>query len=89
LIFGIFIDGIERAIDLLLSNAFLAELGGVYSLGDLLMFMARFCPSESKLLVVDETSFLESIDSRLSYLIFNSTGFEVSEQLPLTLCTSN
>jgi hypothetical protein len=53
------------------------------------MLMARFSPSKGELLIIDETSFLQTVDSRLSNLIIDATGFKVSEQLPLTLCTGN
>ena len=89
MILGIIIDGIEGAIDLFLSNAFLAKLGRDNALRDLLMLVARFCPGKSELLIIDKTSLLKSIDSCLCNLIFNSAGFEVSEQLPLTLRTCN
>jgi hypothetical protein len=89
LILGIIIDGIEGAIDLFLSDALLTKLGRDNALRDLLMLVARFRPRKSELLIIDKTSLLKSIDGCLCNLIFNSTGFEVSEQLPLTLCTSN
>jgi hypothetical protein len=53
------------------------------------MLMARLSPGESKLLIINQASFLEAIDSCLCNLIFNAAGLEVSEQLPLTLCTSD
>ena len=53
------------------------------------MVMARCSPRKSKLLVINEASFLQPEDRRLGYLIFNAPGFEVGEQLALTLRTSN
>jgi hypothetical protein len=53
------------------------------------MFVARLSPSESELLIINEPCFLEAIDRCLSNLIFDAAGLEVSEQLPLTLCTSD
>ena len=89
MILGIIIDGIKGAIDLFLGDALLAKLGRDNALRDLLMLVARFCPGKSELLIIDKTSLLKSIDSCLCNLIFNSAGFEMSEQLPLTLGTGN
>ena len=87
MVFRIVIDRFERVVNLFLCNTALAKFGGNDALGDLLMLMARFCPGESKFLIVNESSLSQAEDSCLRYLIFNSAGFEVSEQLPLTLCT--
>lgn len=89
MILRILIDRIEGAIDLFLGDAPLAKFGRDNALRDLLMLVARFSPSESELLIVNETSLLKSIDSCLCNLIIDASGFEVSEQLPLTLCTGN
>ena len=58
MILGIIIDGIEGAINFFLSNAFLAKLSSDDPLRDLLMFVARFSPGESELLVINEASLL-------------------------------
>jgi hypothetical protein len=76
-------------VNLFLGNAFLTKLGCDDSLRDLLMLMARCSPSKCELLIIDEASFLQTIDSCLRNLIIDASGFEVSEQLPLTLCTGN
>ena len=89
MILGIIIDGIEGAIDLFLGDALLAKLGRDNALRDLLMLVARYSPGESELLIINETSLLKSIDSCLCNLILDPSGFEVSEQLPLTLRTGN
>jgi hypothetical protein len=76
-------------VNLFLSDPSLAKLGCDDSLRDLLMVMARCCPSDCKLLIIDEASLLQPEDSRLSNLIFNAPGLEMSEKLALTLRTCN
>jgi hypothetical protein len=52
------------------------------------MAMARLSPSLGKLFIVNEASFLKPEDDRLRNIIFNATGFKVSEKLALTFRTS-
>jgi hypothetical protein len=53
------------------------------------MGVAGCCPSECKLLVIDEASFLKPEDCRRRDLIFNAPGLEVSEKLALTFRACN
>jgi hypothetical protein len=89
LILSIVINGFKGVVNLFLCDPTLTELCRNDALGDLLMLMAGFSPRESEFLIINETGLLKSIDSCLSNLIFNAASFEVSEQLPLTLCASN
>jgi hypothetical protein len=89
LVLGIIINRFEGVVNLFLRDSALAKLGSDNALGDLLMLVSRFSPCKSEFLIIYQSSLGESKDSCLRNLVFNATGFEVSEQLPLTLCTSN
>jgi hypothetical protein len=53
------------------------------------MIVARCRPSESELLIINEAGLLKPEDGRLSDLIFNAPGLEMSEKLALTFRTGN
>ena len=53
------------------------------------MVMARLRPCFGKLFIVYQASFLKPEDDRLRNIIFNATGFKVSEELALTFRTGN
>jgi len=72
-----------------LHYTFLAKLPRDDPFRDLLMVMARLSPSFGKFFIVNEASFLKPEDNCLRYIIFNATGFKVSEKLALTFRTSN
>ena len=53
------------------------------------MIVARGSPRDCKFLIINEASLLKPEDCRRCDLIVNAPGLEMSEELTLTLCTSN